>query len=109
MIWHILSYFFTKSLKYQAVVDSKINRIVRTTIHKLWTVNTNKQTTALLHICQVSRILRVKPGFLYFHLHWKFPPAYTRILLASPAIARILFDGNKIAQANIFAERKEKN
>ena len=30
------------------------------------------------------------------HPHWKFSPAFTRILLKSPAITCILFDRNKI-------------
>ena len=46
-----LSYLFTKSLKYQTMLDSKINRLVRTTIHKSWSVNTNKKANH----CNVDR------------------------------------------------------
>ena len=49
----------------------------------------------------------VTPAFLYFHPHPQFSPAFSRIPHKSPAITRILFDGNKIAQANISAGREE--
>ena len=61
-----------------------------------------------VNISQVTRIWQVTLVFLNFHPYSKFPPAFIRILLKSPAITRILFDWNKIAQANLFAERKEK-
>ena len=35
-------------MEYQTIVNSNINRNVRAAIHKPWTVNTNKETTALL-------------------------------------------------------------
>ena len=61
-----------------------------------------------LHICQVIRIWQVTPVFLYFLWHLKFSPVFTRILIKSPAITRILSDGNEIAKTNLFAGRKEK-
>ena len=60
------------------------------------------------HICQVTCIWQVTPAFLYFCPHSKFSPAFTCILLILPTITHILFDGNKIAQVNLFARRKEK-
>ena len=59
-----------------------------------------------MDICQVIRIWRVTSEILNFHPHSKFSPAFTRTLLKSPTITRILFDGNKIGQANLFAGRK---
>ena len=64
--------------------------------------------TGFLHICQVTRIWRVTPGFLYFRPHSKHSPAFTRVLIKSPTITHILFDGNEIAETNLFAGRKEK-
>ena len=49
-----------------------------------------------MHICQVTGISVLPPALKFFILH------------KSSAIARILFDGNKIAQANIFIGREEK-
>ena len=67
-----------------------------------------KLFAGFLHICEVTRIWRVTPAFLYFRLHSKHSPAFTRVLIKTPAITHILFDGNEIAQTNLFAGRKEK-
>ena len=61
-----------------------------------------------LHICQVTCICWVTPAFWYFHLHRKFSLASTRIMLKSPAITFISFDGNKIAQQIFSQEEKKK-
>ena len=53
-------------------------------------------------------VYEVLAAFLYFLRYSKFSPAFTRISIKSPAITRILFDGNEIAQTNLLARRKQK-
>ena len=67
-----------------------------------------EEKALLLHLCQVTRILARDTRIFVLHPRWKLSPAFTRILLKSPGITRILFDISKSAQTNLFAGRKEK-
>ena len=52
------------------------------------------------HLAGDTRIFMLSPAL-------KLSPAFTRILLKSPVVTRILHDGDKITQTNLFAGRKE--